>query len=173
MALHVCDYRQSQRLEGAGWSVLATLVADQDFKRVTMSVTPNAGCVDVVIVAPASRTGRGYWIIERNPQLTYTILEGVRGRRVCSLYRHCSGSGTLSFLSRGPAKASTAPTSASTSPFTQPKNHGIDRPSSSTATFAQPTGTRSAIPGPSPSAERRAQALPQPVRVLRQQLLRL
>ncbi|KCG79110.1 monooxygenase [Mycobacterium tuberculosis KT-0083] len=41
-----------------------------------MSVTPNAGCVDVVIVgAGISGLGAAYRIIERNPQLTYTILE--------------------------------------------------------------------------------------------------
>ncbi len=61
-----------------GWlDVLATLVADPGFQaRFTMSVTPNAGCVDVVIVgAGISGLGAAYRIIERNPQLTYTILE--------------------------------------------------------------------------------------------------
>ncbi len=60
-----------------GWlDVLATLVADPGFQaRFTMSVTPNAGCADVVIVGAGISDRARPTDHRRNLQLTYTILE--------------------------------------------------------------------------------------------------
>lgn len=138
-----------------------------------MSVTPNAGCVDVVIVgAGISGLGAAYRIIERNPQLTYTILE--RRARIGGTWdlfrypgvRSDSSIFTLSFPYEPWTREEGIADGAHIREYLTDMAHkyGIDRHIEFNSHRYLDRHLR---------AERRTQALPQPVRVLRQRLLQL
>lgn len=147
-----------------------------------MSVTPNAGCVDVVIVgAGISGLGAAYRIIERNPQLTYTILE--RRARIGGTWdlfrypgvRSDSSIFTLSFPYEPWTREEGIADGAHIREYLTDMAHkyGIDRHIEFNSRSRSGLGLIHRYLDRHLRAERRAQALPQPVRVLRQRLLQL
>ncbi|CMQ61443.1 monooxygenase [Mycobacterium tuberculosis] len=148
-----------------------------------MSVTPNAGCVDVVIVgAGISGLGAAYRIIERNPQLTYTILE--RRARIGGTWdlfrypgvRSDSSIFTLSFPYEPWTREEGIADGAHIREYLTDMAHkyGIDRHIEfNSYVHAADWGLIHRYLDRHLRAERRTQALPQPVRVLRQRLLQL
>lgn len=148
-----------------------------------MSVTPNAGCVDVVIVgAGISGLGAAYRIIERNPQLTYTILE--RRARIGGTWdlfrypgvRSDSSIFTLSFPYEPWTREEGIADGAHIREYLTDMAHKYGNRSPHRV---QQLRSRSGLGlihrylDRHLRAERRTQALPQPVRVLRQRLLQL
>lgn len=148
-----------------------------------MSVTPNAGCVDVVIVgAGISGLGAAYRIIERNPQLTYTILE--RRARIGGTWdlfrypgvRSDSSIFTLSFPYEPWTREEGIADGAHIREYLTDMAHkyGIDRHIEfNSYVHAADWDSIHRYLDRHLRAERRTQALPQPVRVLRQRLLQL